>query len=101
MKQKLQASLELGADCFVLSVKGATPDTVAEDVIKQLGEAPEVTIEATGSEFCLNVAIAATSVGGKIGLIGLGPEKLAIPVSKASLKEIDLMGVCRYRNRLV
>lgn len=99
VQEKLDVAKKFGADFTVLSVKGKSAEDMAKQVIEKMGGMVDVTIEATGSEFCIGLSILATCYGGKIGLIGLGGEKVAIPLSKAILKEIDLLGVCRYRNR--
>ncbi|KAJ2906015.1 hypothetical protein MKZ38_003498 [Zalerion maritima] len=54
--------------------------------------------ECTGVESCLQTAIYATKPGGKIMLIGMGNPIQTLPVSAASLREIDFIGVFRYAN---
>ena len=99
MQNKLDQATALGVDATILSVKGMTPQEVTERAFEALGGPPDITMECTGTEICVHTAIEATEVGGKIILIGLNPKKLSLPMSKASLKELDILGVCRYRNR--
>lgn len=40
----------------------------------------------------------ATAPGGKIMIIGMGNPIQTLPISAASLKEVDLLGVFRYAN---
>ncbi|KAK3943917.1 chaperonin 10-like protein [Diplogelasinospora grovesii] len=54
------------------------------------------TYECTGVESCLQASIYATAAGGKIMLIGMGNPIQTLPISAASLREVDLVGVFRY-----
>ncbi|KAI0435967.1 alcohol dehydrogenase GroES-like domain-containing protein [Xylaria telfairii] len=58
----------------------------------------DVTFECTGVESCMHTAIYSTKPGGKIMIIGMGTPIQTIPISAASLKEVDLVGVFRYAN---
>ncbi|XP_015791345.1 sorbitol dehydrogenase [Tetranychus urticae] len=98
MQSKLDKAIELGVDGVILSRKGMTAKDLSDMAITSLGGHPDITMECTGSEICVNTAVEATQCGGKIILIGLNPNKLSLSMSKASLKELDLLGVCRYRN---
>ncbi|KPM39289.1 hypothetical protein AK830_g7276 [Neonectria ditissima] len=52
--------------------------------------------ECTGVETCVQTAIYATKPGGKVMIIGMGTPVLTLPISAASLREVDLIGVFRY-----
>ncbi|KAM7201428.1 GroES (chaperonin 10)-like protein [Naviculisporaceae sp. PSN 640] len=54
------------------------------------------TFECTGVESCLQAAIYATAPGGRIMIIGMGNPIQTLPISAASLREVDLVGVFRY-----
>ncbi|KAK0723682.1 chaperonin 10-like protein [Apiosordaria backusii] len=56
------------------------------------------TFECTGVESCLQAAIYATTPGGKVMIIGMGNPIQTLPISAASLREVDLIGVFRYAN---
>ncbi|KAI1108575.1 alcohol dehydrogenase GroES-like domain-containing protein [Nemania sp. NC0429] len=58
----------------------------------------DVTFECTGVESCMHTAIYSTKPGGKVMIIGMGTPIQTIPISAASLKEVDLLGVFRYAN---
>ncbi|RYP43068.1 hypothetical protein DL770_011862 [Monosporascus sp. CRB-9-2] len=62
-----------------------------------LGEV-SVTFECTGVESCMQTAIYATQPGGKVMIIGMGTPVQTLPISAASLREVDLVGVFRYAN---
>ncbi|KAI1451786.1 GroES-like protein [Annulohypoxylon moriforme] len=57
-----------------------------------------ITFECTGVESCMQTAIYATQPGGKVMIIGMGTPVQTLPISAASLKEVDLVGVFRYAN---
>ncbi|KAI0401644.1 alcohol dehydrogenase GroES-like domain-containing protein [Xylaria palmicola] len=95
------------------TVPMARPQTIeeklayAQDVAEKLkgvqvgGESVgevDVTFECTGVESCMHTAIYATKPGGKVMIIGMGTPIQTIPISAASLKEVDLVGVFRYAN---
>ncbi|KAI1422705.1 alcohol dehydrogenase GroES-like domain-containing protein [Xylaria sp. FL1777] len=63
----------------------------------EVGEV-DVAFECTGVESCMHTAIYSTKPGGKVMIIGMGTPIQTIPISAASLKEVDLVGVFRYAN---
>ncbi|VBB73690.1 Putative sorbitol dehydrogenase [Podospora comata] len=70
---------------------------VAEMVGEKMGQA-DGTFECTGVESCLQAAIFATAPGGKVMIIGMGNPIQTLPISAASIREVDLVGVFRYAN---
>lgn len=45
--------------------------------------------------------IEGTRNGGKVALVGLGPLEVSAPLVNASLREVDIIGVCRFANTYV
>ncbi|KAK0665832.1 chaperonin 10-like protein [Cercophora samala] len=70
---------------------------VAEMVGEKMGQV-DGTFECTGVESCLQAAIYATAPGGKVMIIGMGNPIQTLPISAASIREVDLVGVFRYAN---
>ncbi|XDG08086.1 hypothetical protein ABKA04_007701 [Annulohypoxylon sp. FPYF3050] len=68
-----------------------------EDASDAIGEVA-ITFECTGVESCMQTAIYSTQPGGKVMIIGMGTPVQTLPISAASLKEVDLVGVFRYAN---
>ncbi|ORY13570.1 chaperonin 10-like protein [Clohesyomyces aquaticus] len=64
---------------------------------EEVGEVDYV-FECTGVPSCLQTAIYATRPGGRIMLIGMGSPIQTLPISAAALREVDLVGVFRYRD---
>lgn len=62
-----------------------------------LGQVDAV-FECTGVMSCLQTAIYATKSGGKVMLVGMGTPVQTLPISAAALREVDIVGVFRYRD---
>ncbi|KAM4746803.1 sorbitol dehydrogenase [Rhinophrynus dorsalis] len=94
---RLEKAKEVGAD-FVLQVTNETPEKTALKVEELLGCMPEITIECTGAESCIQTGIYATRSGGTLILVGLGPAMVNIPIVNAAVREVDIRGIFRYCN---
>ncbi|KAI1634632.1 sorbitol dehydrogenase [Biscogniauxia mediterranea] len=113
LEDRVRFAVENGFADVAFTVPMARPQTIddklayAQDVAEKLkastfkgqpvGEV-DVTFECTGVESCMHTAIYATKPGGKIMIIGMGIPIQTLPISAASLKEVDLIGVFRYAN---
>nr|QBH74076.1 alcohol dehydrogenase [Thermobia domestica] len=94
---RLEVAKEIGADDTLLMGKVSTEEA-AQQIEKILGRQPDKTIECSGAEPCIQLAIQATESGGVIVLVGLGPPKVNVPLVNAACREIDIRGVFRYAN---
>uniref|UniRef100_A0A8C3JF45 Sorbitol dehydrogenase n=1 Tax=Calidris pygmaea TaxID=425635 RepID=A0A8C3JF45_9CHAR len=94
---RLQKAKEVGAD-FTIQVKNETPQEVASKVESLLGCMPEITVECTGVQACIQAGIYATRSGGTLVLVGLGPEMVTVPIVNAAVREVDIRGIFRYCN---
>ncbi|KAI1276345.1 alcohol dehydrogenase GroES-like domain-containing protein [Xylaria sp. FL0933] len=113
LPERTQFAVENGFADAAFTVPMARPQSIedklayAQDVAekirsvkvdgKEVGEV-DVTFECTGVESCMHTAIYSTKPGGKVMIIGMGTPIQTIPISAASLKEVDLVGVFRYAN---
>ncbi|ORY60650.1 sorbitol dehydrogenase [Pseudomassariella vexata] len=86
IEDKLAFAKDLAEKVLASTVKG-----------EAVGEVT-VTFECTGVESCMHTAIYSTKPGGRIMIIGMGTPIQTLPISAASLKEVDLVGVFRYAN---
>ncbi|GAB0193892.1 sorbitol dehydrogenase [Grus japonensis] len=94
---RLQKAKEVGAD-FTIQIKNETPQEVASKVESLLGCMPEITVECTGVEACIQAGIYATRSGGTLVLVGLGPDMVTVPIVNAAVREVDIRGIFRYCN---
>ncbi|KAI0599527.1 sorbitol dehydrogenase, partial [Biscogniauxia sp. FL1348] len=113
LEDRVKFAVDNGFADVAFTVPMARPQTIddklayAQDVAEKLkastlkgqpvGEV-DVTFECTGVESCMHTAIYTTKPGGKIMIIGMGIPIQTLPISAASLKEVDLIGVFRYAN---
>uniref|UniRef100_A0A131YI52 Sorbitol dehydrogenase n=1 Tax=Rhipicephalus appendiculatus TaxID=34631 RepID=A0A131YI52_RHIAP len=94
---RLQVAKALGAD-FVISVASKTVEDIKQEIIRTLGDLPEVTIECTGAESSTQLGMVSTKAGGTLVLVGMGPNEVKVPLVDAACREIDIRGIFRYAN---
>ncbi|KAJ1367736.1 hypothetical protein KIN20_028714 [Parelaphostrongylus tenuis] len=94
---RLDLARKLGAD-HIVCVKGMSPSEVRLAVVDHLGCEPDVTIECTGAQTCIETAIRTTRSGGVIVLVGVGAPRAELPIIESALREVDIRGVFRYAN---
>lgn len=95
---RLEIAKKIGIENTLLIDPKDDPVAAVPDVVKILGNEPDVTLECTGFESALRLAIAVTVLGGRIGLIGLGASQVNVPLSTAAIKELELIGSSKYGN---
>ena len=84
---------------LVLLVKIDTTESLVEVVEKQMDGLPDVTIECSGAESSMKLALLATKPGGKVVLVGHGKcHENTLPIIGAAIKEVDVFGSFRYMN---
>lgn len=92
---RLELAKKLGADfTFLLTRQDNGID--AGKRLKEQFDSTDFVYECTGAEMCTQMAIEVCKLGGKVVAVGLGPSLIKVPLASASLKEIDLIGVCRF-----
>ncbi|XP_008555965.1 sorbitol dehydrogenase [Microplitis demolitor] len=98
IEQRLKVAEELGANKAIQLQR----EMKEEDTVKLIHAAfdgePDKTIEASGAESCIRVAILATKAGGIAVLVGMGAPEVKIPLINALIREVDIRGVFRYAN---
>ena len=93
---RLRVAKELGADHVFLLDKTMNAEEAGKKIKEECGGAVDITMECTGQESCTRIAIEASKFGAKVVAVGLGPNLIHIPLASASLKELDIIGVCRF-----
>jgi len=96
---RLKVAASMGATSTVL-VDGSKDEQQMCELIKENfdGEMPDCTIECSGAESSIRLAILATESGGCVVLVGLGPAEIKLPVVNAAVREVDIRGIFRYAN---
>jgi len=96
-QMRLDFAKEVGADHAVLA---DTPDgrEMADKIISALGGQPDISIECSGAESAVRMAIFATKPGGVFTVIGHGKPDISIPMVNTVAKELDIRGSFRYCN---
>ncbi|CAI9105339.1 OLC1v1004239C1 [Oldenlandia corymbosa var. corymbosa] len=96
---RLSVAKELGADETV-KVSTSKQDVSAdiEQIQKAMGTDIDVTLDCAGFEKTMSTALGATRPGGKVCLVGMGHNEMTVPLTPAAAREVDVVGVFRYKN---
>eukprot|EP00298_Acanthocystis_sp_HF-20_P025111 c36841_g1_i1.p1 GENE.c36841_g1_i1~~c36841_g1_i1.p1 ORF type:complete len:369 (+),score=163.24 c36841_g1_i1:31-1107(+) len=87
---RLAKAKELGAN---VTVNVSTNNNSSEQLIDNTFD---VSIDCTGVESSIETCIRCTDKGGRVVLVGMGPMK--VELRTVQIKELNVMGVFRYRN---
>ncbi|XP_032870885.1 sorbitol dehydrogenase-like isoform X2 [Amblyraja radiata] len=98
-QNRLKKAKQMGANFTIAVEKNTSAKDLSQKVKEALGGAmPDISIECTGAELCIQAGIHATKSGGVLVLVGLGKPFANIPILEAGIREIDIRGVFRYCN---
>jgi D-xylulose reductase len=105
VQSRLDFARTFGADDVYLPPKaepGIEPYEHSEkvaDLIKEKfgpGEGPEVVLECTGSEVCIQAGILAAQKGATYVQAGMGKENVTFPITTACIRGLVIKGSIRY-----
>ncbi|XP_050722858.1 sorbitol dehydrogenase-like [Eriocheir sinensis] len=96
-ESRLELAKKMGAD-HTLLVGSGTSQSQAKQVHQMMGCEPDVTMECSGSQAGISLAIYATKSRGKVMQVGLSGPEVTVPLVHAGVREVDIMGVFRYLN---
>ncbi|KHN81543.1 Sorbitol dehydrogenase [Toxocara canis] len=94
---RLKLAQTLGAD-HILNVKDMKSEEAAKHIISTLGVQADAAIECTGAASSIETGIHAVKSGGTLVMVGLGADRVELPIVEAATREIDLRGIFRYVN---
>ncbi|KAL4959800.1 uncharacterized protein BDV14DRAFT_212128 [Aspergillus stella-maris] len=104
-QSRLDFATAFGADGVFLPPK--KPEDVDESewsekvakMIKEkfgLGEGPDVVLEATGAQACIQAGVHLTKKGGTYVQAGMGKENVVFPITTACIRDLTIRGSIRY-----
>ncbi|XP_043465405.1 sorbitol dehydrogenase-like [Leptopilina heterotoma] len=98
VQERLDMAKRLGADATMLIRKDATEKDNIKKVYELFDDQPDKTIDASGAQSSIRLAILATKSGGVAVLVGMGAPEVQIPLIDALVREVDIRGIFRYAN---
>lgn len=96
--KRLEHAKSCGADWTYLVDPKKDHIQTAKELSALMGGDPHITLECTGVESALRTSLMVTKKGGRVALVGLGPEFVSVPLCMASLRQVDIVGCARYNN---
>lgn len=98
-ENRLKFAQTIGIEKTLLVNTAVDTESVAEQVVQLLGGSrPDITIECSGAESSLNLAIFVTKDGGDVIMVGINDKKITVSLSSAACREVNLLGIKRYRH---
>ncbi|CAL1280560.1 unnamed protein product [Larinioides sclopetarius] len=94
-ENRLDVAKKLGAT-YKLNVKDLDSKMAIEKIKSIMGGLPDITIECSGAESSVKLALLVTKSGGVVTCVGLGAPEIKIPIMEASVREVDIKGIFRY-----
>ncbi|KAH9647305.1 Sorbitol dehydrogenase [Citrus sinensis] len=96
---RLSVAKELGADNIVkVSTNLQDIAEEVEKIQKAMGTGIDVSFDCAGFNKTMSTALSATRAGGKVCLVGMGHLEMTVPLTPAAAREVDVVGVFRYKN---
>ncbi|CAG2106416.1 unnamed protein product [Medioppia subpectinata] len=97
-ESRLKFAQQMGIDKTILIDTKLDTESLANEVIAILGDSPDITLECSGAESSLNLAIFVNKDGGNVIMVGINPRKVSVSLSSAACREVNLLGIKRYRH---
>lgn len=106
VEKRLQVARSFGTDAtYVPPRAGAATDPIAhaEAVAAEmneklgLGDGPDVVLECSGAEACIQLGVFAAKKGGTLVQAGMGKEVVAFPITAVCTKALSVKGSIRYK----
>ncbi|XP_049814067.1 sorbitol dehydrogenase-like [Schistocerca nitens] len=97
LPHRLEMAKKIGATS-TLHIRSADKQKTVKEIVSLLKCEPHISIECSGSENGICLAVLATAPTGVVMLVGNSPPEVKVPLIEASLKEVDIRGIFRYSN---
>lgn len=97
-ENRLKFAQKIGIKKTLLVNVNLDTESLAKQLVDFFGDNPDITIECSGSESSLDLAIYVTKDGGNVIMVGLNHKKVTVALSSAACREVNLLGIKRYRH---
>ncbi|XP_072408819.1 sorbitol dehydrogenase-like [Chiloscyllium punctatum] len=97
-QDRLEKAKCMGATVVLKVDKCTCPMELAQKVKNSLCAMPDICLECTGSDTCTQAGVYAVKPGGMVVLVGMGLATANVPVTHATVREVDIRGTFRYTN---
>ncbi|XP_059490509.1 sorbitol dehydrogenase-like [Neocloeon triangulifer] len=97
VQKRLDLAKSLGADHTLLLIN-LDEKAIVGQIHQLLGKEPDKSIECSGAESSIRIAIQSTKSGGVVVMVGVGKPNVTVPLMNALVREVDIRGVHRYAN---
>ncbi|KAK4385041.1 Sorbitol dehydrogenase [Sesamum angolense] len=84
--------------CIIVTNYKQDVSAEVEQIKKAMGAGIDISFDCAGFTKTMSTALGATLSGGKVCLVGLGHTEMTIPLAPAAVREVDVVGVFRYKN---
>ncbi|XP_075979911.1 sorbitol dehydrogenase-like [Anticarsia gemmatalis] len=98
VQSRLDTARELAADYTLLVKREYSDQDLVDGVVALLGTQPDVTIDACAYASAQRVAMMVTKTAGVVLVVGIGENKVEVPLTQALLREVDIRGSYRIVN---
>ncbi|OIT03770.1 PREDICTED: L-idonate 5-dehydrogenase-like isoform X1 [Nicotiana attenuata] len=97
--QRLSFAKDLGAD-EIIKVSSNVQDVEDEvgHICNAMGGPVDMSFDCVGFNKTMLMTLQTTHPGGKVCLVGLGQSEMTLPLTSAAAREVDVIGIFRYRN---
>lgn len=97
--QRLAIAKDLGADDIIrVSTNIQDLDEEVAKIQSTMVTGVDVSFDCVGFNKTMSTALNATRAGGKVCLVGLAQSEMTVPLTPAAAREVDIVGIFRYRN---
>ena len=97
-EKRLALAKKVGATHTLLIRDGVTAEESAKEVHRLMKCVPDRVVDCNGGEATLRLGILAIKNGGNMAVVGHGPSDVKIPIVNATAREVNIIGIFRYRN---
>lgn len=91
--ERLERAKRLGADHVIDVRSGSVVEAVRNFTD---GKGVSLGVDCSGVSTALQDLVASVSPGGRVVMVGMGPQPIEVDLVEAMVKEVDVMGVFRY-----